>query len=212
MITADALCGVDREQRIVSWNSAAESLLGYSPGEVQRRFCFEVIAGVDEAGCRVCRRGCAAVEAAYRGEPIATRDLKTHTKAGSPIWLAVTTILPPRSWAADVKLVHVFRDIHWAKLLQQGVEHVLREMGFAGNPFPRFPAGAVVPPAARGALTPRERELLSLLASGATTRQIAETLMISPATVRNHVNNIFAKLHAHSRVEAVAMALRDSLL
>lgn len=52
-------------------------------------------------------------------------------------------------------------------------------------------------------LTPREREVLDLLARGLDNAGLAESLHISPKTVRNHVSNIFAKLGVHHRGEAV---------
>ena len=57
-----------------------------------------------------------------------------------------------------------------------------------------------------GALTQREREVLILLAEGATTREISERLFISLNTTRNHVQRLIGKLGAHSRLEAVAAA------
>ena len=56
--------------------------------------------------------------------------------------------------------------------------------------------------------TPREGEMLELLAAGLDGPGIAERLFVSPATVRNHIQHILAKLEVHSRVEAVALALR----
>lgn len=61
-------------------------------------------------------------------------------------------------------------------------------------------------------LTEREREVLELLARGASTQGIANTLVLSLHTVRNHVRNVMMKLGAHSRLEAVAIALRDGLV
>ena len=61
-------------------------------------------------------------------------------------------------------------------------------------------------------LTPREREVLGLLASGASTVNMVETLFVSVHTVRNHVRSILSKLHARSRLEAVAIATRLGLL
>lgn len=52
-------------------------------------------------------------------------------------------------------------------------------------------------------LTPREREVLDLLCSGLDNQAVAETLSISPKTVRNHVSNVFAKLGVGHRGEAV---------
>lgn len=61
------------------------------------------------------------------------------------------------------------------------------------------------PPAFPG-LTAREREVLSLIASGARNSDIARQLYLSPKTVRNHVSNIFAKLQVADRAEAIAQA------
>ena len=58
-------------------------------------------------------------------------------------------------------------------------------------------------------LTSREREILDLLASGLTNGAIAERLVLSDKTVRNHVSNIFAKIHVTDRAAAVARA-RDA--
>ena len=61
-------------------------------------------------------------------------------------------------------------------------------------------------------LTQREREVLTLLAEGLTTREIASRLFISLNTTRNHVQRLIVKLGAHSRLEAVAAARRAGLL
>jgi ATP/maltotriose-dependent transcriptional regulator MalT len=56
-------------------------------------------------------------------------------------------------------------------------------------------------------LTPREREVLGLIAEGLSNRGIAERLVISEATAARHVFNIFTKLGVHSRAQAVAVHL-----
>ena len=61
-------------------------------------------------------------------------------------------------------------------------------------------------------LTPRQRQVLDLLAHGSSTHQIAELLHLSRETVRNHVRGVLQALEVHSRVEAVAMARADGLL
>lgn len=58
-------------------------------------------------------------------------------------------------------------------------------------------------------LSPREREVLDLLAGGMTGAQAAKRLYLSPETVRTHVRNAMTKLEARTRVHAVALALRQ---
>jgi DNA-binding NarL/FixJ family response regulator len=62
------------------------------------------------------------------------------------------------------------------------------------------------------ALTEREREVLALVAEGLTNAAIAERLVVSVHTVRNHVANLSAKLGASSKLEALSIAVREGLL
>ncbi|HEX8648162.1 MAG TPA: LuxR C-terminal-related transcriptional regulator [Thermoleophilaceae bacterium] len=61
---------------------------------------------------------------------------------------------------------------------------------------------------ARSQLTPREREILQMIADGLTDREIAKRLVLSPATARTHARNLIGKLGAHTRAQAVAIAIR----
>jgi PAS domain S-box-containing protein len=63
-----------------------------------------------------------------------------------------------------------------------------------------------------GELTGREREIVALVALGATGREIADELHISHDTVRTHVRNAMSKLHARSRAHLVAKAMADGLV
>lgn len=65
---------------------------------------------------------------------------------------------------------------------------------------------------ARYNLTDREREVLTLLVAGASNREISEELSLSVATVKFHLTNIFSKLGARNRVEAVTIALEYDLV
>jgi DNA-binding NarL/FixJ family response regulator len=69
---------------------------------------------------------------------------------------------------------------------------------------PRLPAGEE--------LTEREREVLQLLAAGASNREIGEKLYLAEGTVKNHVSNILGKLHAANRTQAVALAREQGLI
>ncbi|MCB0032340.1 MAG: response regulator transcription factor [Anaerolineales bacterium] len=60
-------------------------------------------------------------------------------------------------------------------------------------------------------LSPREREVLALLATGLTNNAIAEQLILSPKTIRNQISNIFSKLQVASRSEAIIKAREAGL-
>ncbi len=61
-------------------------------------------------------------------------------------------------------------------------------------------------------LTPREHEILALLVDGMNYGMVAEKLFISLDTVRNHIRHIYEKLHVHSKSQAVAKALKHSIV
>jgi DNA-binding NarL/FixJ family response regulator len=61
-------------------------------------------------------------------------------------------------------------------------------------------------------LTGREREILQLLADGMSNQDVAQKLFISQETVKSHVRHILAKLEADTRTQAVAIALRESII
>ncbi len=75
--------------------------------------------------------------------------------------------------------------------------------------LPRFGRGKVHSP---DELTEREREVLALVAEGLSNAAIADRLVVSVHTVRNHIASLSAKLGAHSKLEALSIAVRQGLL
>jgi DNA-binding NarL/FixJ family response regulator len=75
----------------------------------------------------------------------------------------------------------------------------------------REPADAD-PPLSGADLTPREVEVLELLARGLDNHQIAETLFLSQHTVKNHVSSILTKLQVENRIQAAVRAVRSGLV
>lgn len=74
-----------------------------------------------------------------------------------------------------------------------------------------FARDATPAPEGEAALTPREQQVLQLVARGLTNREIADKLVVAENTVKNHLRNILAKLHLGNRVQAAAYALREGL-
>ncbi|MEU9560109.1 helix-turn-helix transcriptional regulator [Streptomyces fumanus] len=105
--------------------------------------------------------------------------------------------------AAEAEAVRRDADRLGAVPLRERLDALVRRGRLAEAP----PAGERAP-----ALTPRERDVLRLLALGRSNRQIGEELFISAKTASVHVSNILAKLNAASRTEAAAIAHRDGLL
>jgi DNA-binding NarL/FixJ family response regulator len=78
-------------------------------------------------------------------------------------------------------------------------------LGAAGHRVPRRREGPA-------GLTPREVEVLRLLARGLSNKEIAERLVISPKTVANHAEHIYAKIDASTRAGAGLFAMQHGLL
>jgi PAS domain S-box-containing protein len=200
--TADGVCAVNERGRIAFWNRSAEKILGYSARDVVGRACCEVFVGRDGVGNRLCYQGCHVLTLVKQGEPVQHFDMATRTKAGKPVWLDISILVLPGARPDTSTTVHLFRDVTASK----EIETLVRERLAQALP-PPSPESEPPPE-----LTRRELEVLRLVAAGANTRAMADRLHVSPATVRNHVQHILAKLGVHSRLEAAAYATRHRLL
>lgn len=193
----DGTFAIGSDGRILLWNRAAERILGWSGREAIGRACCDLFAGADDHGNRLCYQGCHVTSLIKLGEPVQHFEMQTRTKAGRPVWIDITILEAPAGTDEPALVVHLFRDVTATKELLALVEERLA------------PRAA---PDGGATLTRREIEILQLMATGANTSALAERLHVSPATIRNHAQNIFAKLDVHSRLEAVAWAHRRRLV
>ncbi len=199
--TGDGAFVTSADGRIQIWNRSAERILGFIAREVVGKPCCEAFGGYDEAGNLLCYPGCHIRSLVRLAEPVSSYDMRTRTKAGKPVWLNVSVLpLAPDDPAAPLT-VHLFRDVTATKEL----------LTLVHERFAEARGGAAGDGAAAASLTRRELEILRLLTQGSSTAAAAERLHVSRATVRNHVQNIFAKLGVHSRLAAVAYATKHGL-
>lgn len=196
--TTDGGLAIDARGRIVLWNRTAERLLGYTAREAIGRSCCDLL--VDHDGGRPHCWGCRAIHLAGGRGFLLNFDARQRTRTGSTIWMGVRTLMVPGN-GSGAMAVHLVRDVTSTRELL----NLIRErLSGPGSHLVEAPAVA--------ALTRRELEILRLIATGLNTKDAARRLHVSPATVRNHVQNILGKLGAHSRLEAVAYATRYQLI
>jgi DNA-binding CsgD family transcriptional regulator len=103
------------------------------------------------------------------------------------------------------------RDTGGADIEFDGACHLFEELGARPDLERASRLAGTASPEAPGGLSPREREVIVLLAEGRSNRAIATELYISEKTVARHVSNIFAKLDLSSRAEATAYAFTHGL-
>jgi PAS domain S-box-containing protein len=193
--TGDGAFVIGAAGRIILWNRAAERMLGFTAREVANKACCEIFGGYDDAGNRLCYPGCHIQSLVRLAEPVASYDMRTRTKAGKPIWLNVSVLPLPANGSGTSTTLHLFRDVTATKEL----------IGLVHERMAKAHGEGATDDAAAG-LTRREVEILRQLTQGLSTAAVAERLHVSRATVRNHIQNIFAKLGVHTRLAAVAWA------
>ena len=122
---------------------------------------------------------------------------RTFVDEGPAMTALLSEVLANRQRGASAASAAV--STHYLRSLLAALE---REASGAASP-----AGGLTEP-----LSEREREVLQLVAAGKTNRQVATELFVSVGTVKTHVNNVYRKLEAHSRTQAVARARELGLL
>ena len=204
--TADAAFGTDEEGRIVIWNRAAERLLGFGAAEALGKSCHDVLCGKDSFGNRFCDQDCALQHMVRRREAVRHFEMSVRQASGQRLAVAVSIVVVPGPRSAQHTILHLLQP------LPAGAKDLVQLGGREG----REPVGAAAVETREDPrlqpLTARESEILRLFADGVGTEEIADSLFISVTTVRNHSQNILRKLDAHSKLEAVAIALRNRLI
>jgi DNA-binding CsgD family transcriptional regulator len=175
----------------------AEGLLQLDPVRTYARRGAEHVAKAVRAVSYVVERDGADV---LRGEGISEGEEATVTlplRSGREVIGSLGLYLPQDRRLAEDEL----RVARWAaRLYARGLSYTERLATEGGRRTDEEVGDAL----ARTPLTPREREVVGLLLSGASTRDIAEGTGLTVSTINTYMKRIFAKLGVHSRVELVA--------
>ena len=185
---------VDLNQTVVFWNSRAEQILGYEAGDVLGRKCYEVLRGLALDGeTPVCIQNCPGIIAARRGQIPPMTYVRMQCASGEDKRVTVIPLVATDE-ADRVVLIHMFYENTPASA-GAGSDHEL--LVDEPDPLP---------------LTPRELEVLKLLAQGLRPQEVADRLFVSVHTVRKHISNASGKLHSHGMMHAVLAAQRRHLI
>lgn len=205
--TTDAAFAVDLQGEVRMWNKAAERLFGYPAALAIGKSCAALIGGRVASGKPVCCEACDILECARNGSEIPNFDLEIRTRSGDSVWVNVSLLIASNEHTNHRLAVHFARDIGERKKAEHLTSEVLR---MARNLVSGAQESGALPPIP--ALTAQEKNILRLLASGKTTKEVTAALQISIRTLRNHIYHANQKLHTRTRVEAVMQALKRGLI
>jgi len=191
--TSEGMFANDENGRILIWNQAAEAILGYSPAEVLGKACYDIVSGREFSGIPFCFKGCSVLAMARAHHAPKAFTIETTTKSNEKIWIQTKiVVLSTEKWQGPVT-VHLFKKV-------PRPETDPRKQDANTLPF-------VTPE-----LSPREKDVLALIARCMVAKEIASHLGISTETARTHIQRILRKLHTHSKLEAVIIAMQYGLL
>lgn len=208
----DAAFAVEPYGRICYWSDGAEKLLGFPRAEALTKHCADIVEGNDDDGCRICDADCHVLRLARKQTAAAAYDLHAATAWGERKWVNTTVIVANVSSGPSPLVVHLMRSIEERKKVENLTREILVRVGELSG---READSVLSQDSSRRPtteLTRREAAVLSALARGRSTSEVAADLHISTATVRNHVQRLLRKLQCHTRLEAVMRGAREGLI
>lgn len=207
---ADGVFAIGKKQRIIYWDPGCEDLFGHSSDWVLGRRCYDVIKGCTPGSNKqFCSDDC-CVASLSNGVGPAPKSFKIiiNKENAKPVTVGVNIVLVPSECKKDWIVTHflhresslgVLKSFEYAQSGQSSIsQKASNQVSITDKPKDR--------------LTKREHEVLSLLAEGLTSSDIAQRLSLSKTTVRNHIQHILSKLCVHSRSEAVAYSYRHDII
>ena len=192
-LTGDAAFAVDRYGVIVLWNEAAETALGYTESDALGEHCWNLLCGQDMCDNAYCGKRCPPRDMGFRDELINQFPVSFSTALEGRKRFSVSCLMMHGEPGVDW-LLHMCKPSNKRRKLRSGQgARMLSGRSQSGH------------------LTRRENEVLLLLKKGKSTAQIGESMSISQATVRNHVQHLLKKLNVHNRLEAITKGIHPDL-
>jgi len=211
----DMVLRLDSEARILDANPAAERAIG-APAASLRGQSSRCLGLSDQA----LGTWCIAIGQVHRSQQDQSVEVGLQTAQGARTFAARLTAVADELGAVEF-VGAILRDTTEHAFVEQELKQLRRELLDRDERLQALIGSligerAVLRDRARewgiAALTPRERTILRLLASGQTNREIAAQLGLSPGTVKNRIGLLLPKLGAADRTQAVAIALQLGLL
>lgn len=166
----------------------------------------ECLAAVREHQPALC-----VLDLRLQGGRSAVDLLSTVRRSSSDTAIAILTSYEDGAAAAAAIAAgatgYLIKDAERAEICRQ-----LRSVAQGDLVIDRRVAAAVLGGRAGPTVTAREREILRLIGAGATNREIAAELHLSPHTIKDYVARLLRKLDCHSRAEALSVAMREGLI
>jgi DNA-binding CsgD family transcriptional regulator/pimeloyl-ACP methyl ester carboxylesterase len=195
-------------------DAAAHQWLGWSAGETGRATADAIREAVTPQIARATLQAASATDVTEQVPRVAAPTLVLHRRDMTQIPVDVPRSLAQALPRGRLVLLDGAQPTLFTKdpgpVVTMLVDFFCDGIVPAGEPPPPgLAAGHPAPPP--GSLSPREQEVLRLLAAGESNRQIARRLGLSPHTVERHVANLYRKIGARGRADATAYALRNGL-
>lgn len=214
----------DQNHRIIFWNKGAERLMQRTAAQALGRLCHDIFHGLDQFGNRFCTETCSVSATLKQHETMNRFEMAVGDRSHQQS-IGMTIVEIPDSRPGYFTAVHIMDRIDEKSRLARELSRLRDSLG-AHPQAPRAEDGSTPIALSLGRrseaaqqpevdaniaeqLSERELDVLRAIAAGLANKDIANSLHISVATTRNHVQHILKKLNVHSKLEAVALAFRN---
>lgn len=211
--------------QVLRWSERATELLGVEEAEAVGRPCYELLVGSDARNPGICGRDCPVLTGSRRNARVPDYDLLSRCADGKYKWLNMTTLILEGGSSGRRQVMHLMRDVTDKRSVEEFARVLAATLrASAGIPSPRSDADEGSDTGTRPAtvidsstytvpqLSPRELQVLRLLAHGTSTKEIAAAMGVTPVTARNHVSRLLNRLGVGSRLQAVVYGARTGLI